>query len=106
MGMGLFADLRLTHLIPRSRLEEPYLLSLIESITCSVVLLKAARAQLTLPAKGGNCRHFLQRLRRQFTSGTLNRKVFESQMRGEDRAHALLANPEMASHAEKVHIQG
>jgi glycosyltransferase involved in cell wall biosynthesis len=42
-GTGVFAGLKLTHLIPKSRVEEDYLLRLVESTTYSVTLLKALR---------------------------------------------------------------
>jgi glycosyltransferase involved in cell wall biosynthesis len=42
-GTAVFAALKLTHLIPKSRLEEDYLLRLVESTTYSVTLLKALR---------------------------------------------------------------
>jgi glycosyltransferase involved in cell wall biosynthesis len=42
-GTGLFVQLKLTHLIPKSRIEEDYLLRLVESTTYSVTLLKALR---------------------------------------------------------------
>jgi glycosyltransferase involved in cell wall biosynthesis len=42
-GTGTFAALKLTHLIPRGRIQEDYLLRLVESTTYSVTLLKALR---------------------------------------------------------------
>lgn len=42
-GTGTFAALKLTHLIPKGRVEEDYLLRLVESTTYSVTLLKALR---------------------------------------------------------------
>jgi glycosyltransferase involved in cell wall biosynthesis len=42
-GTGVFAALKLKHLIPKSRLQEDYLLQLVESTTYSVTLLKALR---------------------------------------------------------------
>jgi glycosyltransferase involved in cell wall biosynthesis len=39
LGNGIFVGLKLTHLIPARRLEESYLLELVEAMTCSNVLL-------------------------------------------------------------------
>jgi glycosyltransferase involved in cell wall biosynthesis len=47
-GTGLFVQLKLTHLIPKSRIEEDYLLRLVESTTYSVTLLKALRGYAPL----------------------------------------------------------
>ena len=42
-GTGVFTGLKLTHLIPKDRLSEEYLLRLVESTTYSVTLLKVIR---------------------------------------------------------------
>lgn len=42
-GTGMFTALKLTHLIPKGRVQEDYLLRLVESTTYSVTLLKALR---------------------------------------------------------------
>jgi glycosyltransferase involved in cell wall biosynthesis len=49
LGMGLFAALRLTHLIPATRLEEAYLLRLMKGISYSNVVLDAVRGMPTSP---------------------------------------------------------
>ncbi|WP_310428146.1 glycosyltransferase [Chamaesiphon sp. VAR_48_metabat_135_sub] len=46
LGTGLFKDLQLTHLIPASRLEEEYLVRLIEGITSSLIVLDSFRGKL------------------------------------------------------------
>jgi len=43
LGTGLFRVLRLTHLIPAKRLQESYLLPLIENMTYSLTILRALR---------------------------------------------------------------
>jgi len=43
LGMGVFPQLRLTHLMPASRLSEPYLLKLIEGTGYSAVMLRYCR---------------------------------------------------------------
>jgi glycosyltransferase involved in cell wall biosynthesis len=50
LGIGLFTALKLTHLMPPNRLEETYLLKLVEGITYSSIILHALRGEyLTLP---------------------------------------------------------
>lgn len=44
LGIGLFTSLRLTHLIPAARLTEDYLVSLVEGLACSSVLLSSFRS--------------------------------------------------------------
>ena len=44
LGIGLFTSLRLTHLIPAARLTEDYLVSLVEGLACSSVLLGSFRS--------------------------------------------------------------
>ena len=48
LGTGLFRDLQLTHLIPPNRLQEDYLLRLIEGLTYSVAILESFRGKLPI----------------------------------------------------------
>lgn len=48
-GMGLFAALKLTHLIPPQRLEEDYLVRLAEGISYSTVILHSYRSSTSTP---------------------------------------------------------
>jgi len=63
LGVGIFRALRLTHIIPRSRLEESYLLELVESMTYSHTLLSyfAGRPQY-LPSRSERLLRWYQRL--------------------------------------------
>jgi len=45
LGTGIFKDLKLTHLIPPNRLQEEYLLKLIEGLTYSVAILQSFRGK-------------------------------------------------------------
>jgi glycosyltransferase involved in cell wall biosynthesis len=58
-GVGRFSRLRLTHLIPRERLTEQYLIQLVEAIHCSAKLLEAVRGPVQRERRTG-----VQRLRR------------------------------------------
>jgi glycosyltransferase involved in cell wall biosynthesis len=49
MGAGVFAALRLTHLIPPGRLERDYLLRLAEAIAHSLILLRAVHGDKVAP---------------------------------------------------------
>jgi hypothetical protein len=49
-GTGLFRALQLTHLIPADRLQEPYLLDLMEGMAYSLAILKALRGPLPKPS--------------------------------------------------------
>ncbi len=49
LGNGLFTSLKLTHLVPRERLEEDYLLRLSEAQTFSAVVLKSFRSDGATP---------------------------------------------------------
>lgn len=49
LGNGIFAALKLTHLMPRRRLEEDYLLQLVEAMTYSHTLLRHARGEKPSP---------------------------------------------------------
>lgn len=58
-GTGVFQALRLTHLMPAGRVQEDYLLRLVEGHACSTVLLMALRN----PALRQNPRRWIDRLR-------------------------------------------
>jgi glycosyltransferase involved in cell wall biosynthesis len=50
LGTGVFTALRLTHLIPQSRLTEEYLLRLMEGMTYSHILLDSFRGKQAIPS--------------------------------------------------------
>jgi hypothetical protein len=62
-GNGIFRRLRLTHLIPRQRLEEKYLLRLVESLTFSNTLLMLAHGVAApMPSRAQRSLQFYQSL--------------------------------------------
>ncbi len=89
LGVGLFVALSLTHLIPESRLEEDYLLRLVESIAYSGVIFRSFRGttspQLAFGGKIGS-------IARQLFLGSRDRRFFRAYRRGELRALRQLKN--------------
>jgi GT2 family glycosyltransferase len=85
LGTGVFTALAMTHLMPRGRIEEDYLLRLIEGHACSTVLLHTLRDPGLKPPRGGllaRIREF--RLRRALGPVALN--IHDARRRGECRA--------------------
>ena len=89
MGVGVFGALRLTHLIPASRLREPYLVSLAENIALSTVILRSFRAPEAAATPPSLKRRVADSLRSAIMSPR-ERRVFKAVRRGERRARALL----------------
>lgn len=84
LGNGSFAALKLTHHIPKRRLEESYLLELVESMTCSSILLNYFRGG-ALPQRPSRS----QRLLRWYESRNIperERRFSEAQQRGTEAA--------------------
>jgi GT2 family glycosyltransferase len=89
LGTGVFTELAMTHLMPRGRVEESYLLRLIEGHACSTVLLHALHDPNFSPPPPGlfaRLREF--RLRRSL--GPVALKIHDARRRGERRAWAEL----------------
>lgn len=53
LGLGLFAALKLGHLIPPSRLEEDYLVRLVEGLAYSELILRSFREEVALSPRRG-----------------------------------------------------
>jgi hypothetical protein len=91
LGFGLFTSLKLTHLIPDARLTEDYLVSLVEGLACSSVLLGSFRSNNggppapKLSTAAADVVRLLIRNRRQ-------RRFFRAVRNGERRAFELLSN--------------
>ncbi len=86
---GVFRELRLVHLMPRSRIEEAYLLRLIEGHAYSTVLLMALRGDKPAPLPRGllaRLREF--RLRRSLDLVEL--RIHDARRQGESRAWKAL----------------
>jgi len=98
MGTGVFTALAMTHLMPRSRVEEDYLLRLIEGHTCSTVLLHMLRDPGFKPPRRGLLARIHEfRLRRSLKPVAL--KIHDAGRRGERRAWAALRpTPRSPSH--------
>jgi glycosyltransferase involved in cell wall biosynthesis len=98
LGVGIFGALKLTHLIPASRLREPYLVSLAENIALSTVILRSFRAPNGAAKPLSLKRRVADTLRLGLMSAR-DRRVFRAVKRGERRARELLASmPSPASH--------
>ncbi|MBK5188624.1 MAG: hypothetical protein JJD97_10265 [Gemmatimonadaceae bacterium] len=90
LGVGIFGALRLTHLIPESRLREGYLLSLAENIALSSVILRSFRSppgSITPPSLKRRVADTLRLL----IMGRHERRVFRAVRRGERLALEQLA---------------
>ncbi len=92
MGMGLFASLKLTHLIPPDRLTEDYLVRLVEGLAYSSLVLNSFR-----PSQSGNGHVSKKGLSTQaadvarlLTRNRRERRFFRAVKRGEARAAKLL----------------
>ena len=92
LGTGVFTALAMTHLMPRERVEESYLLRLVEGHACSTVLLHSLRdPDFSAPRNGllACIREF--RLRRSLSPIAL--KIHDARRAGERRAFATLSKP-------------
>jgi len=87
---GLFAELRLLHLIPERRLTEDYLLRLIEGCTFSTMLLQTRRNGVAPEPKPKPWwRLKLGAARRRLMMKRMDRLVLEARMRGQEAATAV-----------------
>ena len=85
LGIGVFTELRITHLMPAARVQEPYLLRLVEGHAYSAVLLHALwTGRVEPPARGALAWLRAFRLRRSLNP--IDRKIHDARHRGEARA--------------------
>jgi glycosyltransferase involved in cell wall biosynthesis len=91
-GYGLFAEMKLLHLIPKERLTEDYLLRLEEGIAYSSSLLRFLRS-LESPRSSTSsfARQYLGKIRRRLTMKRLDRLVLEARLRGWNKANEEFA---------------
>ena len=88
-GVGVFTALAMTHLMPRGRVEETYLLRLVEGHAYSTVLLHALRDPKFPPRRRGWLAALREyRLRRSLEP--IPRKIHDARRRGELRAWSEL----------------
>ena len=87
---GVFTELAMIHLMPRGRVEESYLLRLVEGHACSTVLLHSLRDPNFSPPRGGLLNRIREfRLRRALAP--IPRKIHDARRRGERLAWDTLA---------------
>ncbi|MEQ1862042.1 MAG: glycosyltransferase [Chthoniobacteraceae bacterium] len=84
-GSGVFAGLKLTHLIDKCRLDEDYLLRLVEATTYSITLLRCLRG---MPPPGPSRVQRLLRWYEFLHVSALTRRFEQARMRGERSAVA------------------
>lgn len=88
-GTGLFTDLKLTHLIPKERINEDYLVKIVEMTSYSWDLLLAIRGEW----KPSGCTSLLQRLSQWRYERTLNqreRRFMEAEREGKAKARNFI----------------
>jgi glycosyltransferase involved in cell wall biosynthesis len=90
LGNGLFASLRLMHLMPAWRLTENYLLRLVEDQTFSAVVLGSFRG-VKGPTVRRSWKSTIQARLRIIVGGSRDRRFLAAESRGHRRAAAFLA---------------
>jgi len=91
LGNGLFASLRLTHLIPKERLSEPYLLNLLEAQVVSARLLESFRSNGDASPKKKLKTMLADQVRPLFMNQR-ERRFFKAVRSGERKAVEILSN--------------
>lgn len=89
LGAARFRDLVLTHIMPASRLEEPALLRLVESISFSTVIVEALRGGAAPAEARSLWRYLLARLRATRLPAP-HRQFYAAELRGRRRAFLRL----------------
>ncbi len=90
LGTGQFTSLKVTHLIPPSRLEEDYLLRLTEGLSYSGTMLDYMRGKLPPQANWRSSKIYLLYLRLRF--GARRRRFYEATQKGMRLAVKEIAN--------------
>lgn len=91
LGMGQFTRLKMTHLIPASRMDENYLLRFAEGTFFSGMILEALRGRKPTPYANSPFRAALGRLRRRLFWNRRRRELFEGRLRARQRACEIVA---------------
>lgn len=91
LGMGVFPELKLTHLIPKERLEKPYLLRLAEGDAYSTAILRHLRGLASTEAQGPKAvlKRILRDVRRRWHTMTgqgFGLEIYEARERGRSKA--------------------
>ena len=90
LGVGLFANLKVNHLIPPSRLTEDYLQKLVEGMAFSGLVLQSFRGEAREPSSSIKTR-VADQIRKVFMNRR-DRRFFSAVRSGEKRAMRFLAN--------------
>lgn len=90
-GTGLFSSLKLQHLIPKERLEESYLLRLVEGIEYSNILLESFR-QLVKAPPPLSWRDKLYEKRKMMKMKPHERRFYIARKNGIEKAYSILKN--------------
>jgi len=85
LATGLFSDLKLIHLIPARRVQETYLLKLMEAMSYSDHILWSAHGRESVPLISP-LRSLAGHLKRRLLMGSRQRRFFEAKLRGQQRA--------------------
>jgi glycosyltransferase involved in cell wall biosynthesis len=91
LGNGLFARLKLTHLISKQRVQESYLLRLVESLTCSHAIMLHARG--IRPTRPSRAQRLLQAYQSLFIDARA-RRFDRARRRGREMAQVEIARLE------------
>ncbi|HWN11858.1 MAG TPA: glycosyltransferase [Pyrinomonadaceae bacterium] len=93
MGMGMFASLKLTHLIPPDRLTEDYLVRLVEGLAYSAIVLDSFRtsSRTNGHSTGRRFSSSVADLARLCIRNKRERRFFRAVRRGQQKAEILLA---------------
>lgn len=104
LGMGVFPELILTHLIPEQRLREDYLVSLIEGVTLSEILV-AYKWRGTIPVSWWSIRNILSLLKNVLFSTGTDRRLYLAKRRATIQAKRIIADHlKQTSPEATVHI--
>lgn len=102
LGMGLFTSLKLTHLIPSSRLTEDYLVRLLEGLACSAIVLDSFRSTATGAGNGKSSGRKLSSsiadVGRLLLRNRRERRFFRAVKSGEENALKLLTIKQQKEH--------
>jgi hypothetical protein len=89
LGMGIFTALRLTHLIPKERVEEGYLLRMVEGqdLSCALLAYKWLGA---IPQSPLSLRGFLTFAKTVLLRGKIDRRVYFANLRATLKARRMI----------------
>jgi hypothetical protein len=91
LGAGQFARLKMTHIIPASRMQEDYLIKLSEGTMFTGMILESLRGRPPVPYRSSPLRSWLGKVRRRLFWSRLRRVLFENELRARRRACEVIA---------------